>query len=147
MVKVMEVMTDKTQCKSCKFFGSVRDFPQWCCKCFDENGKIIVSKKARKSNCWCLDFVSNGKHFEMQPFHVIGKYLTERYGTQVKLMPLVDNKKNARINDETDFTVLIESDKLLRRYFSKFSTIEKEGFKSFKQVFEELINMETERQK
>lgn len=146
MHKLMMIMSDKTQCQSCQFYGTVRGFENVCCKAFDENGNIVFANRARKSNCWCLDWTPNGKDFTMQPFHVVGKYLTERYGTSIALMPVLesDNKKNASVVGFTEFKVKVQSRRLKADYSAKFSIAGKQNMKSFRDVFEELIREEVE---
>ena len=136
------IMSDKTQCRSCQYFGTVKSFETWCCRGFDENGIIHCERAAKKSNCWCLDFISNEKPFKMQPFHVIGKYFTERYGSNVKLMPQNAGDDKFSIKNVTEFRIRIESPKLKKPFSAEFSTVGKDGMKSYKDVVEEAIKNE-----
>ena len=117
----MAIMSDKTQCKSCEYYATVPGFESCCCKCFDENGRIIFAKRAKRSNCWCLDYSPNGKEFNKQPFHIIGQYFTERYGIGVTLQPLVTGGANFGINKVTRFKITVESPKLKSIFYREFS--------------------------
>lgn len=137
------VMSVKTQCRSCKEWGRVKGLHDWCCKAIDENDRIHYDRIARRSNCWCLDQVPNDRPFKMTQFHVIGKYFTEHYGTNVKLTP-ISLKKTGETNVEsaTEFRVEIDSPLLKQPFSAEFSVIGKDGMKTYMGVMEEVCKYE-----
>lgn len=137
------ILSDKTQCSSCKEYGRVKIFPFWCCIGVDDKGKVHCENAARRSNCWCLDFSPNGKPFHMKDFHAIGKLLTERYGVNVKLLPITDSTARFRIKDVTDFRVEIESRKLRFPITAVFSLKNKDCY-TFEEVIEILKRYEVQ---
>ena len=137
------ILTDKTQCRACKEYGRVKIFPFWCCIGVDDKGKVHCENAARRSNCWCLDFSPNGKPFHMKDFHTIGKLLTERYGVNVKLLPITDSTARFRIKDVTDFRVEIESRKLRFPITAVFSLKNKDCY-TFEEVIEILKRYEVQ---
>ena len=135
------ILSDKTQCRFCKEYGRVKKFP-WCCIGVDDKGKVHCEQAARRSNCWCLDSKPNGKPFRMQNFHIIGKFLTERYGVNVKLLPITDSTARFSIKDVTDFRVEIESRKLRFPITAVFSFNSGKDTYSYQEIVEILMNYE-----
>lgn len=132
------ILSDKTQCRSCIEYGRVKKFPGWCCIGIDEQGRVHCERAARRSNCWCLDFKPNGRPFHMQNFHMIGKYLTERYGPNVKLIPITWDS----ITKATDFRVEIESRKLRFPIAVVFSLTGGKDTYSYEDLVQILMNYE-----
>ena len=136
------ILSDKTQCRFCKEYGRVKKFPCWCCIGVDDKGKVHCEQAARRSNCWCLDSKPNGKPFRMQNFHIIGKFLTERYGVNVKLLPITDSTARFSIKDVTDFRVEIESRKLRFPITAVFSFNSGKDTYSYQEIVEILMSYE-----
>lgn len=108
------ILIDKTQCRSCAEFGRVKGLDGFCCIGVDEDGTVHCDKAAKRSNCWCFDHKPNSKPFHMKLFHIIGKYFSERYGKNVRLMPVDENGKNCiGRNNATCFKISIHSKKLI----------------------------------
>ena len=134
------ILSDKTQCRSCSEYGRVKKIPGWCCIGIDEQGRVHCERVARRSNCWCLDFKPNGRPFHMQNFHMIGKYLTERYGPNVKLIPITWDS----IIKATDFRVEIESRKLRFPIAAVFSLRNDKNMYTYEKVLQIIMNYEVQ---
>lgn len=106
------ILTDKTQCRSCIEYGRIKGLDGFCCIGVDDKSthcEIV----AKRSNCWCFNHKPNGNPFHMKDFHIMGKYFSERYGTNVILCTVDEEGKRSFKDSDRTYRVSISSTRLL----------------------------------